>query len=366
MSSEREPTLGRHGRAELREQRKRHKRIVRASFLAVVLVCGTIAYAAFFPPAGSEQGTPSPSPDLVPSDLTLLMLRTDQPFSAIVGTEGGRAPLIMTMPNDLLTEIPGAGTATVSAAVRQSAEYGRTAISNLIGVWIPEYVDLDEAQLSKIVDQAGGLEVSLPKIVKLNGNSIGPGPTQLSGKQVLKYLEAADGRERDRRWGMVLSALFAEGFQVPKGAGTEEGAARLEGATGAPVTEFPTIVAQGGYLNDDPAVTSVVLRSTYGIDLGEPAPVILFIGVERPNLAQEVTARIVPEGYRVVSYQTTRPLDRGVAQEITKIYATSDAVEQARQLKDSLGVGKVFLSKQASGLADITVIVGKNYLANIG
>jgi len=366
MSYEPEPTLGRHGRAMLREQRKRHRRIVRASFLAVLLVLGAIAYVVVVPPDSKEQGSPSPSPDLIPSDLTLLMLRTDQPFAAIVGTGGERPPLVMTMPNKLLTEIPGAGTATVSTAVKKSAEYGRTAISNLMGVWVPEYVDITEGQLTKLVDSAGGLEINLPKVVKLNGHSIGPGPTELSGKQVLKYLNDSDGRERDNRWGLVLNAMFAQGFRVPKGAGTAESTARFEDAKGAAVTEFPTIVAQGGYLNDDPAVTSVALRSTYGIDTGEPEPVILFIGVDRQNLAQEVTASIVPDGYRVVSYQTTRSLDRGVPQELTKIYTTSDAVEQARKLQDSLGVGKVFLSKQSSGLADITVIVGKNYLADIG
>ena len=366
MSYEPEPTLGRHGRAMLREKRKRHKRIVRASFLAVVLVLAAIAYVALVPPESKESAAPSPSPDLIPSDLTLLMLRTDQPFSAIVGTGGGRPPLVMTLPNKLLTEIPGKGTATVSTAVKKSAEYGRTAISNLMGVWVPEYVDIVPSQLVRLVDSAGGLELNLPKVVKLNGRSIGPGPTELSGEQVLKYLEDSEGRERDQRWGIVLNAMFANGFRVPKGAGSDEAVARFEDAQGAAVTEFPTIVAQGGYLNDDPAVTSVTLRSTYGIDTGEPEPVILFIGVDRPNLAQEVTARIVPDGYRVVSYQTSRSLDRGVPQDLTKIYTTEDAVEQARELQDSLGVGKVFLSKQSSGLADITVIVGKNYLADIG
>lgn len=366
MSDFREPTLGRHGRAELREKRTRHRRIVRAAFLAVLLVIGAIAYVTLFPPAGGKQASPSPSVDLIPSDLTMLMLRTEQPFAAVVGTGGQRPPIVMTMPNNLLTEIPGAGTATVTAAVRQSGEYGRTAISNLIGVWIPEYVDMDPDDLMKVVDADDGLEINFPRVEKLNGKSIGPGPTQLSGKQVLQFVEEEKGRERDRRWSIVLAALFGDGFKVPRDSGTADARSRVEAAKGAAITEFPTVVAQGGYLNDDPDLTNVALRSTFGIDAGDPVPVILFIGVDRPNLAQEVTARIVPEGYRVASYQTTRAIDRGVPQKSTKVYATEGAIEQARELRDSLGVGRVFLSKQGSGLADITLVVGKDYLANLG
>lgn len=363
MSNFREPTLGRHGRAQLREKRRRHQRVVRAMFLAVLLVVGAIAYVTLFPPAGGEQASPSPSPALVPSDLTMLMLRTEQPFAAIVGTGGNRPPIVMTMPANLLTEIPGAGTATVTAAVRQSGEYGRTAISNLIGVWVPGYVDIDPDDLMKVVDEDGGLEIDFPRVEKLGGKSIGPGPTRLSGKHVLRFVGEEKGRERDRRWSIVLATLFENGFKVPRESGTADARSRVEAAKGAAVTEFPTVVAQGGYLNDDPVKTKVALRSTFGIDVGDPVPVILFVGVDRPNLAQEITAQIVPEGYRVASYQTTRAIDRGVPQKKTKVYATEGAIEQARELRDSLGVGRVFLSKQGSGLADITLVVGKDYLA---
>jgi hypothetical protein len=353
-------------RARIRrgQTRKARRRNYIAVVVAVVLVAGSLAVSATRAVNRAGQATPTPKVGVAPADLMMFAVQGDQPFTAIIGTSTKRPPEIIAVPYDLLTTMPGSGTDSVGWAVSQSGSFGRTVVANLLGAWIPNYVSISMDELSALITQRGGLALDLPRAVRSGGTTLGPGPVKLLGPQVATYLEEPRGVERNYRWEKVLGALFKKG-PVPLSGSAESdnlAAARasLAAAKGAVVGEFPSTPGDAGYRDSDPERTSQMLADTFGIRQELPEPVTLLNGIDRPTLAQDVTSVLVPAGFRVDVYGDAR----GMRHLTTLIYVTNqEAVPSAMKLREALGVGRVLLSKQQSGLSDITVIVGKDYLA---
>ena len=346
------------------QTRKAKRRIYIALAVAVVLVAGSLAVSATRTVREAGQGSPTPKVDVAPADLMMFAVQDDHPFTAIIGTSTERPPEIVAVPYELLTTMPGPGTDSVGWAVGQSGSFGRTVVANLLGAWIPNYVSISMDELSALITQRGGLSLDLPRAIRSGGTTLGPGPVKLLGPQVATYLQEARGGGRNYRWEKVLEALFKRG-SVPLSGSAESddldaARASLVAARGAVVGEFPSTPGDAGYRDSDPAATSRMLADTFGIRLEPPEPVTLLNGIDRPTLAQDVTSELIPAGFRVIVYGDAR----GVHHQATLIYVTNqETVPYAMKLKEVLGVGRVLLSKQQSGLSDITVIVGKDYLA---
>jgi hypothetical protein len=133
----------------------------------------------------------------------------------------------------------------------------------------------------------------------------------------------------------------------------------LAAAKSPVLTQVPTLPGEGGYLRpDNPGIRSM-LATTFGIDRPQPFSVIVLNGTTRPTAADGVTEKLVPAGYRVTAFGPAR----GVNHKTTLIIASVDnALPQAERLQKVLGVGRVFLGGQESGIGDITVIIGKDAL----
>jgi hypothetical protein len=87
---------------------------------------------------------------------------------------------------------------------------------------------------------------------------------------------------------------------------------------------------------------------------------VVLNGVGNPGIGGEVARILVPEGYRLMASTNANTFDLPE----TKIIAASDAdLASAERARALLGVGRVFLGFQPAGLADVTVVVGQDFVA---
>lgn len=298
-----------------------------------------------------------------PSRLTLFGISADPAFAAVVGTGGGRPAAAVVVPSDTLTAMPVEGSGTVAEAMGISPERGRVATANMLGAWIQHYAVLDLKGLTTVVDRRGGLIVNLPPGVSLEGQVLGPGPTKLTGQQVVTYLNAAKGSERTLRWKEVLGPMLAGPLDLDEHQAQmdDAGAVRssLSQAGGAAVAEVPTVPSEGGLLQpNDPAIKKM-LAQMFGYPDREPVEVIVLNGTPHNRAAELITGSLVPAGYRIAAFGDARGEHHKTTLIVTAVEA---AVPEANRILKVLKVGKVFLGGEGSGIADITVIVGKDYL----
>jgi hypothetical protein len=81
-------------------------------------------------------------------------------------------------------------------------------------------------------------------------------------------------------------------------------------------------------------------------------------GSGAPGVGESVAARIIPAGFRVVVSQNAQRFDKRT----TAIIASGDDhIDEAQRVRDALGLGQVQVTKVPSGLADVTIVVGKDY-----
>lgn len=332
--------------------------------LSVVIGLGVIALALAARPAPPIASAPGQVSEDSPATLTLFALRDDPPMATVVGTATGRDAVAMPLPSDVVIPLPEVGSGTVGDAIANSGEVGRTAIANLLGAWIPHYAEVDLDGLSRVVDRSGGISVIVPR-VHLGERTVGPGPVTMRGADVVMYLSIRDLDERALRWSEVSAGLFAQPLDIDerslvasddaKAAATAFG--RIHAAT---VVPFPAEAISIGLQQAQPEAIQAAIADAFGIVHGVPSRIIVMDGLDDCyGCGQRVTEAVVPLGYRVSAYGR----DGGKSQARTMILAANrDVVPQAEQIAKALGVGRVLLSKESSGLGDITVIVGQDFL----
>ncbi len=308
---------------------------------------------------GGDDGGPQGKP----ATLTMFALEGDPSYVAIVGISPDRGPTVLPMPPNLLTALPDVGSGTLAEAVGTSGSLGRMASANALGAWIPHFATIDQLALSQIVDDRGGLVVNIAEVT-LEGEGLGPGPTKLDGEQVLEYLRVRSSSEQVRRWSEVLTALFREKIVLRDDmiVSSDEPAAvarALADAEGAEVYQFPSSIVEGGLQQADPAAIQRVIGEVFGIVRSIPVRVIVLNGFRHRSVAELVTADLVPAGYQVIAYEDARRLHHMD----TEIYVSlKESVPDALQIQEALGVGKVLMTQTSSGLADITIVIGKDFL----
>jgi hypothetical protein len=75
-------------------------------------------------------------------------------------------------------------------------------------------------------------------------------------------------------------------------------------------------------------------------------------------MGQQIGSLLAPYGYRVIESQNAGTFDLAE----TKIVASTDAYQVwAREAQRLLGAGSVYRDAQSTGIADITIVVGKDY-----
>ncbi len=290
---------------------------------------------------------PQPPPgELAPARLALLVVTTGAgPLTAVVGSGGSLPPAALVLPAGTALVIPGQGDATVGEAVALDGPTAATAVANLLGVWVAHHAVLEGADLAGLIDRSGG--------VALGGRTF-------TGAEALR--QAAEGG--DEVFASVLAAVLEAVAWAPTDlAGSDSPTAvaeLLNGARGARVEVLPTEDLGAGVLRADPAVVRAAVASLWGFPDREVVPVVVLNGSGLPGVGEVVAERLIPEGFRVVVSENATSFDHDVTAIVVADEADRDLAERVR---DSLGVGEVQVGGPASGLADVTVVVGRDLRA---
>jgi hypothetical protein len=314
----------------------------RLSLAAALLVVVTAVVAV-------RLSRPEPEParaGIEPARLALLVVATDAgPLTAVVGSGGSLAPAALVLPPGTALVIPGQGDATVAEAAALDGRVAATAVANLLGVWVPHHAVLDAAELAGLIDRAGG--------IPLGGRTFG------GAESLRQAVEGGDGA-----FASVLGAVLETVAWVPSDLPVSDSptavAELLNGARGARVEVLPTEDLGAGVLRADAAVVRSAITALWGFPDREVVPVVVLNGSGRPGVGELVARRLIPEGFRVVVSENATSFDH----EVTSIVVAEEGDRTlAERVRDSLGVGEVQVGGPASGLADVTVVVGRDLQA---
>lgn len=347
-------------RARRRESSKRRTG-VRVLVGAVLALAVGVALFLTIGGDGSpgREGPPPPgstAPDGGRSRLLVLVVRTaPQALFAVIGSGGGRRPAAVTVPAGLHLTLPGRGDTDLSSVADLPGRSLGIGISNLIGAWAPHFAVTDLAGLSAGVDAAGG--VTIPPGTNLPG----PSDVALTGAQLASFL-TADSTDNGARWRAALTGLLAGRVPLSRVtfADTDDPAAAkalISAARGASVGPIPVQKPTPGLVVPNYPAIQQLVASRFGFRR-PPVPVSVLNGSGLPGIGEEVAARLLPAGFRVVESGNADTFKHNVTQ-VAAIGVENQAAA-ARALR-ALGVGKLALSKISSGLVDVTIVVGKDF-----
>ncbi|MEX0985362.1 MAG: LytR C-terminal domain-containing protein [Actinomycetota bacterium] len=305
----------------------------------------------------------TPSATVTPGRSALLVFAVTggaEAHVAVIGSGGGRDPAAVVLAPELTVVAPGQGDRTIEALAEGDGAALRAAVSNGIGVWASRYGVMDLDGLGAVVERGGGLTVDLPDAYPLGAAVLGPGETSMDARQVMALL-AEPSNDGTLRFLAVLQALLAGGPAVQQidfaQSDDATGAAAILGtARGATVEVAPTEIFAGTIEIPAQPAFDDLMASLFGAT--PPVRVIVQNGSGRPGVGQAVAERLLPAGFRIVISENAETFDHAQ----TEITAHGTEHESDAVLaQQSLGVGSVVVSEVASGFADVTIVVGKDF-----
>jgi polyisoprenyl-teichoic acid--peptidoglycan teichoic acid transferase len=286
---------------------------------------------------------------------------------------------VISLPKNLMVEIPGKGAGDLKQAYATGKiSLTKTTIEYLTGVKVDHYFKVSEKALSRIVNEIGGVTIAGKK---------------MNGEAVTNYLSpsTADEKEIDRlsRQNKFVTALKGKAagaavfdkmlstLTTLRGAyDSDLGPAEVESVIMAsidtttnnfkvvtlPVKEV--LVDQRYYYQPEKTAVDAMITGIFYSDKNNPSKnlrVRVLNGVGEPGVATEVANKLIDKGYRVVDTKNADSFDYTETQII--IYSSNaQKTALADKIKDTLGVGKVAVNNLPQDVADVTVIIGKDYV----
>jgi len=344
--------------------RERRRRLTAAS---VALILAGAAWLLFADGRSDPQGSAASvggasrteaAADVPPALFAVSLRGGGVPLMAVVRTGGAEVP-VLTIPVDLSLEIPGLGQGTTATIAGQGAKGMRVSLANVIGTWIDHYLRLDMDAIATVADAAGGLGITLPGTANLTGRTVGPGEVVLSGTELHEYLDIP-GPNAFTRWEIVLPSIL----QAPTGLtgvsdDLEEMARLLPVGGEVRIGTFPTRISSNSARVPDYAALDALMARDFGVERA-PVAVLVQNGAGGAAIGGPVAARLVPEGFRVVFSSNADDFDHRTTEVIA---GGEEYVRDAQRARRALGVGVVGLTHVPSGLADITIVIGKDFTA---
>ena len=300
-----------------------------------------------------------------PTTLAWAIQTSSGSLIAVVSLPGANRPAsLVVIPSDTIVDLPGGGAGTIGAAATTPGMTVAAAQATL-NVRVPHYLLINEADLEALVDRLGGISVDTEEAFVSRGQPLGPGPEHLLGADVAAYLAAFNQEPGDltSRWEDVLTGVFngptdPRLWTFPLGQGDDVSLAGriLAAAHGTPLFELPTVASDGVVEPDIKAIAALTSRTFV------PTPPLIRVVVlsenGRPNMGAAISAILAPHGYRVVAAQDDAYHD----EPLTQVVASNEAfLPQAQQVMALLKAGNVYVGAQPTGVADITIVVGKDF-----
>ncbi len=342
-------------------QAERRRRNVLAG-IAIVVVLAIVAFILVRsgeddpPAAGSNDGA-STAPG-AEETMAFQVSGTTAPMMAVVGK--GSDPVAMPYPQQLTVVMPGRGETTAPDVAGLPATSMHIALSNMSGIWLAHYAVVTVNGLADAIDREGGLPVTLTAAYPTKAGPIGPGSVTLTGAQTKAFLTGTTD-DAGTRWELVLKALLADPptFEPAEIDETDDAAAAAEvfsAAKGAEITDVPTDLVTESI--EVPAYPELDALMAGFFDTSTPTPAIVQNGSGAPGVGEGVATQIIPAGFRITLSQNAQTFDV----ETTDVFANGVEFEEAaKRAREALGVGRVRVSQVASGIGDITIVVGKDF-----
>lgn len=343
-----------------RVARRRRARVIAAAAAIVVVVGGLWFLTHRHDDGADASGPASTTTDTRSHLMTFSVTGGSAPDMAVIGAYRGTAAALP-IPPDMTVTVPGQGEASSNDVALLPGPSQQVALSNEVGAWTRDVAVLSVQRLGAVVERAGGLSVNLPEVVPTSAGVLGPGLTTLSGRQLIALLTTRNPDDGSR-WRAVLTALLAKPPVFEAGdlsavstvAGVNE---LLAQARGARLISIPT--------QDVAGLATVASREALdhlmGVTFGTPTPIPAIVqnGNGTAGVGETVGRRIIPAGFRITLSQNAKS-DVPTTSIIANGPGNGDVAQQARQ---ALGIGHVSTFPVASGIGDITIVVGKDFTA---
>jgi hypothetical protein len=347
--------------SESARPRLRNPKTLTAAILALVLLAAAV-YVARPGTLGKTRTPPIGSLGQSPPSVVWAMPTAHGVQLAVIGVPKSGSGLALALPSETHVVLPAGDISTVGAS-SGSGPRAQAVAQNLLLKRVGHYLVSTPSSLSALVDDLGGVDVQTEGAFTFGGHRIAAGTVRMTGPMALAYLSQAGEAEVTGRWEDVLAAVLqapsepADWSSVGASDDLSVVTRLLASARGATVLEMPTGPAVGGGEEvDRDALGSILTR--FGSSLGELTRVVVVNGSGAPGLGTLIDGKLAPYGYSVLTSENASHFNVRK----TEIVATGDAnVAAARQARQILGIGVVKVSNQPSSLADVTVVVGKDF-----
>jgi anionic cell wall polymer biosynthesis LytR-Cps2A-Psr (LCP) family protein len=309
-------------------------------------------------------------------------------------TSEGSAVLV---PPQVIVSVPGVGSQPFGRAlVTTSVKGSRDALSDLMGVTIDGSWVLDGATFSRLVDQEGGIQLTVDVPV-LAGRVVvlQPGAQRLDGTRALVYATyLAKGEQEQTRLARLQSVI--DGVITALPSSPRSLLASLGGGSQSSLSLDVLAGVLSGMKADD-KVDQLQYRSLPVIKLDTGSPdtrfrvdangtralvdellaqsipagarktgnrVLVLNGVGTPGLGEKVRAKLIPAGFTFVGSRNANSFTYATTQVLVKDATAAGAALGARVAR-ALGVpvSSVRSSNQIGSIADVVVIVGRDFKA---
>ncbi len=266
----------------------------------------------------------SPEARLVRARDNLLLIGLDEKgraagFLAIKIAGDQKAAYGIAIPDGAFIEVPGQGFERIGDSWTAGPDVSLDAVSNFFSVPFEWYATTD-FEIYQTAMQTQSLA------------------------NVIDQVKESNLSEEDK-------ARFAEAFDAIK----------VENVALVPMPVKPISLGDQTYFEPQRAEIADLVKSWWGVDIGAEdavTRVIVYNGAGVPGIAGEAAQQLIRAGYRVVD---TKNAD-GFGYAKTKVVVQNGALSSAAGITKTLKVGEVSQKPADQQVADIIVIIGKDYV----
>lgn len=392
-----------------RERRRRSRRMVILTWIiaTVVIVAITVAQRFITRDKPSESETAAAPETTVATWLLIGTVEADTSGEAdwlsvfAHDTKTDEAVSIY-LPGSTLVEIPGHG----QEALSKSLAFGRvplqvSTVSNVLGIGFDHYLRISDQSIRAFVEKIGGVEIDIhARLTETDPEGrvrtiFAEGKQVLSGERASEYIRYRDPGEdeisRATRHANFWSGLLLK-FRASDDAalGKELESSKELFETDAEPAQLAEFFNQIEAISDTKLTMQTLPVKAIGVDTGKqfyavdrpaleqmidrylksarPAGaartgrrIEILNGNGRPGIGQQVADQLIPKGFRIILNQNAKRFDYETTQIV--VYSGSKAaLATAEEIRSTLGVGEVLISRQSQTLVDVTIVVGRDYL----
>jgi hypothetical protein len=328
---------------------------------AMVLAAGRVGYQQWLNRQTKPQPLLHPRSRLA-ATLAWSVVDGTNVFETVVALSPGHRPVAVVVPATTEIDLPdGPATAgQVGTAGPRLVEATQAAL----GRRMVHYLISESADVEALIDRLGGAEIILGDPFSWSGGTYGPGSVRLSGAGALAYLDQGGDSDRTRRWEEVLDGILStsaapDRWEGPIGQADDPAAVTvfLARAYGATVVELPTTSGFDEALRPDSKGVATLVRTRFGAAGSGLVRVVVLNGNGRAGYGGKLGTLLAPAGFRVVAAQNASSFGH----KETQVIASDDRfLPEADRVLALIGTGKVYVGAQPTGIADITIVVGKD------